>query len=59
MSNVKRLKRQMLRELVRENVELIEGLPRPGESAAVPASASPGASSPWRSCQSRCSAPRA
>jgi N-acetylmuramoyl-L-alanine amidase len=27
MSNVKRLKRQMLRELVRENVELIEGLP--------------------------------
>jgi N-acetylmuramoyl-L-alanine amidase len=27
MSNVNRLKRQMLRELVRENVELIEGLP--------------------------------
>jgi N-acetylmuramoyl-L-alanine amidase len=27
MSNIKRLKRQMLRELVRENVELIEGLP--------------------------------
>lgn len=27
MSNVKRLKRQMLRELVRENVELIEGQP--------------------------------